>query len=44
MEALDTINDRFGRGALKIAEQGEPDAAWHMHKGNKIEKLYNRLA
>ena len=32
MQAMDTINDRFGRGTLRPAAQGAAKAFWHMQR------------
>jgi len=35
MEALDTINSRFGRATVRTAAEGPRDACWHMKRARK---------
>ena len=33
MELVDRVNQTSGRGTLRFASQGRPDAEWHMKRG-----------
>ena len=39
MQALDTVNDRFGRGTLRYSAEGAKNAFWHM-KRDKMSGAY----
>ncbi len=39
MRALDTVNDRYGRDALRYAAQGPAEADWHMRR-EKMSGLF----
>lgn len=35
MKALDTVNEKFGRGTLRYLSEGPADALWHMQRGRR---------
>ena len=46
MSALDAVNKRFGRGAVRFAAEGEADAPWqakHLRKSPKYTSAWDEL-
>ncbi|WP_244437289.1 DUF4113 domain-containing protein [Aliihoeflea sp. 2WW] len=44
MDALDAVNDRFGRKSLVLASEGFSDKSWHLRADMRTPRYTTRIA